>query len=59
MNLIYTIFYDFWNELFFEMPTIGSNFIHSLTMLSIFTMLGFILMFIYKVPKMFFRGPRW
>lgn len=59
MNLVYTLFYDFWNELFFEMPSIGSNFIHALAMISVFAMLIFVLLFIYKLIKLMFGGSSW
>jgi len=59
MSNLYPLFYDFWNELFFDMPSIGSNFLHSLTILSIFAILGFVLIFIYKLIKMFFGGSSW
>ena len=57
-NSLYSYIFQFWSGLFFESPMLDNNFYNSLTTITIFVLILFVVVIIYKVAKVFFGGNR-
>ena len=58
MNSLYSYILQFWSGLFFESPMLDNNFYNSLTTITIFALILFVVVIIYKVAKVFFGVSR-